>query len=49
MKVRKMESDSSCLLIAGGSAGACVDGLISGSDYLLITIRREPLDEEENL
>lgn len=44
-----MESDGSCLLIAGGGGRGSVDGLISGSDYLLITIRREPLHEEENV
>lgn len=56
MKVRKMERDGSCLLIAGGGrggggggGGGGVDGLISGSDYLLITIRQEPLEEEENV
>eukprot|EP00064_Thunnus_orientalis_P012256 superscaffoldBa00001859_g12290 len=48
-KVRKIESDGSCLLVAGGRGGGGVDGLISGSDYLLITIRREPLEEEENV
>ncbi len=49
-KVRKIESDGSCLLVAGGRGGGDgVDGLISGSDYLLITIRREPLEEEENV
>ena len=49
-KVRKIESDGSCLLIAGGrGGGGGIDGLISGSDYLLITIRREPLEEEENV
>ncbi|KAM7415708.1 hypothetical protein PAMA_017985 [Pampus argenteus] len=48
-KVRNMESDGSCLLVAGGRGGGGIDGLISGSDYLLITIRREPLEEEENV
>lgn len=48
--MRKIESDGSCLLVAGGRGGGHgVDGLISGSDYLLITIRREPLEEEENV
>lgn len=46
--MRKIESDGSCLLVAGGRGGG-VDGLISDSDYLLITIRREPLKEEENV
>lgn len=51
VKVKKIESDGSCLLVAGGrgGGGGGVDGLISGSDYLLITIRREPLEEEENV
>ncbi|KAM7391174.1 hypothetical protein PAMP_021883 [Pampus punctatissimus] len=48
-KVRNMKSDGSCLLVAGGRGGGGIDGLISGSDYLLITIRREPLEEEENV
>lgn len=30
-------------------SGDSVDDLISGPDYLLITIRREPLEEEENV
>lgn len=49
--MRKIENDGCCLLIAGGGGGGGggVDGLISGSDYLLITIRREPLEEEENV
>lgn len=46
--MRKIESDGTCLLVAegrgGGGGGGSVDGLISGSDYLLITIRREPLE-----
>lgn len=45
--MRKIESDGSCLFFTGGRGG--VDDLISGSDYLLITIRREPLEEEENV
>lgn len=49
-KVRKIESDGSCLLVVGGrGGGGGVDGLICGSDYLLITIRRELLEEEENV
>lgn len=46
--MRKIESDGTCLLVAEGrggrGGGGSVDGLISGSDYLLITIRREPLE-----
>ncbi|TKS78572.1 Serine/arginine repetitive matrix protein 4 [Collichthys lucidus] len=45
-----MESDGSCLLVVGGrGGGGGVDGLICGSDYLLITIRRKLLEEEENV
>lgn len=49
MKARKIESDGSCLLGAAGSGGDGADGLISCSDYLLITIRLKSLAEEENL
>lgn len=38
-----------CLPLAGRREGSEFDGLISGSDYLLITIRREQLEEEENM
>ncbi|PWA17089.1 hypothetical protein CCH79_00013292, partial [Gambusia affinis] len=48
MKARKIESDGSCLLGAAGSEEDGADGLISCSDYLLITIRLKPLAEEEN-